>query len=121
MTDRNRMSEKRVLVTGADTGIGRGIAEEMAAQGAEVVLHYSRSDEGARAAVANIEQAGGHATAIRADFRDLEAVKTLAKQATDVLGGCDILINNAGITNNMPFDQITLEHFETLINVNLRA
>lgn len=121
MAPAGKMAGKKVLVTGSGTGIGRGIALEMARQGADVVLHYSRSAEGAVSAVDEITRAGGKATAFRADFREIDPVRDLAAKALDFLGGCDVLVNNAGITNNIPFEELEPKHFDTLVNVNLRA
>jgi glucose 1-dehydrogenase len=115
------MQGKKVLVTGAGTGIGRGVALEFAKAGADVVLHYSASSEGAESAVEAITSSGGRAKAIGGDFRNIEAVKTTARLALEFLGGIDVLVNNAGITANAAFGEITPELFDTLINVNLRA
>ena len=121
MTLRRKMEGKRVLVTGAGTGIGRGVAREFAKEGAAVVLHYAHSDAGARAEVVEITRAGGKAEAFNADFRDVEQVRGLASKAIDFLGGIDVLVNNSGITMNKPFEQVTVEQFDTLYNVNIRA
>lgn len=114
------MKGKRVLVTGAGTGIGRGIALKFGRAGANVVLHYSASS-GAETAARSIREWGQRATAIHGDFRAIEGVRQTAKEAMDFLGGVDILINNAGITANAPFEDVTPEDFDTLIHVNLRA
>src|SRR6185369_11416973 len=115
------MQNRRVLVSGSDTGIGRGVAIEFAREGAAVVLHYSRDESGARSAVDEIRAAGGRAEAFHADFNDLQHVRALAARAIDFLGGLDVLVNNAGITMNMPFEQVTPEQFDTLYNVNIRG
>ena len=116
-----RMQGKRVLVTGAGTGIGRGVALEFAAEGAQVALHYSHSEHGAQEAVATIRATGGIAEAFRADFSQVEDVGRLAAEALGFLGGLDILVNNAGITTNAPFAEITTEQFDLLYQVNVRA
>ncbi|NQU11517.1 SDR family oxidoreductase [bacterium] len=116
-----RMNGKKVLVTGAGTGIGRGMALEFAREGAAVALHYSHSRAGAESAVAEIQRAGGQAWALPADFRDAQQARALAGQAADRLGGLDVLVNNAGITMNQPFLQTTIEQYDTLFNVNIRA
>lgn len=120
MTDL-RMKGKRVLVTGAGTGIGRGVALEFAREGADVVLHFSHSRGGADSAVAEIEAAGGRACALQADFNDAAQARALPGRAVDFLGGLDVLVNNAGITMNQPFLETTIEEFDTLFNVNMRA
>jgi NAD(P)-dependent dehydrogenase (short-subunit alcohol dehydrogenase family) len=115
------MQGKRVLVTGAGTGIGRGIALGFARAGADVVLHYSASAEGAESATEEITRFGGRARAIGGDFRRVEGVRETAEAACDFLGGIDVLVNNAGITTNYPLEEVTPEIFDTLFHVNVRA
>jgi NAD(P)-dependent dehydrogenase (short-subunit alcohol dehydrogenase family) len=114
------MKGKKVLVTGAGTGIGRGIALKFGEAGADVVLHYS-SSSGAESAAQAICDRGSKAMAVHGDFRTIEGVRQTAKAAQDFLGGVDILINNAGITANAPFEDVTPEDFDTLFQVNLKA
>jgi len=121
MHDGRRMEGQRVLVTGAGTGIGRGIALEFARAGASVVLHYCHSSAGCESAVEEILALGGHAKAIGADFREVQSIRDLAVGAMDFLGGIDVLINNSGITANRPFAETTPEHFDTLFDVNFKA
>jgi NAD(P)-dependent dehydrogenase (short-subunit alcohol dehydrogenase family) len=115
------MQGKRVLVTGAGTGIGRGIAVELARRGCRVAVHYSHSAAGAEATVAEIVAQGGQAGCFAADFRDVGQVQSLAAAVLDHFGGLDVLVNNAGITANVPFDRVTPEQFDTLYGVNIRA
>jgi NAD(P)-dependent dehydrogenase (short-subunit alcohol dehydrogenase family) len=129
MNERNGgsgMKAKRVLVTGSGTGVGKGIAIEFGRAGAHVAVHYSASRKGADEAVEQIrgESPLGDSlkvTAIRADLQNLEEVRHLADSATSVLGGVDILINNAGITQTKPFEEVTPEDFDRLYHVNIRA
>ena len=121
MNSEQKMKGKRALVTGAGTGIGRGVALEFARQGAAVALHYSHSRAGAAAAVDDIRRAGGKADALAADFNRVDDVQALARQAQDFLGGLDVLINSAGITLNRPVEKVTPEQFDTLYHVNIRA
>ena len=116
-----RMKGKRVLVTGAGTGIGKGIAIEFAREGAVVALHYAHSEKGALAAVEEITAFGGKARMFKADFSDWEEAKALPGRAADFLDGLDVLVNNAGITMNQPFLETTIEQFDTLYNVNIKA
>jgi NAD(P)-dependent dehydrogenase (short-subunit alcohol dehydrogenase family) len=115
------MQGQRVLVTGAGTGIGKGIALEFARSGASVALHYSHSSRGAAEAVGEIRGAGGAAAAFAADFRDRASVRALAREAVVFLGGIDVLVNSAGITMTMPFEDVTGEQFDALYAVNVAA
>lgn len=121
MSSECRLSGKKALVTGSGTGIGREVALEFARQGADVVLHYAHSDEGAAAAVEQIIDMGRRAAVFKADFGDLDDVVGLASRAREFLGRIDCLVNNAGITLTRSFLKITREQFETLFNVNVRA
>ncbi len=117
----NTMQDKRVLVTGAGTGIGRGIALAFARAGAAVAVHYSRSSKGAEGTVAEIVAGGGKAAAFKADFSQIEPLQQMARDAVSFLGGLDVLVNNAGITMNMPFEKVSAEQFDILYHVNVRA
>ena len=121
MANHQRMKGKRVLVTGAGTGIGKGVALEFANEGAAVVLHHSHSASGAQEAVKQIRDAGGKAEAFQADFDKTEQVRKLGRQAVEVLGGLDVLVNNAGITMNLPFEDVTEKQFDLLYHVNIKA
>ncbi|MGO9581837.1 MAG: SDR family NAD(P)-dependent oxidoreductase [Acidimicrobiales bacterium] len=116
-----RLQGKRALVTGSGTGIGREIALEFARQGADVVLHYSSSREGAESAVEEINESGGRASCLRAHLGDVDDCVNLVEYAVSFLGGLDILVNNAGITEWGPFDEVTPEQFDGLYNVNIRG
>jgi NAD(P)-dependent dehydrogenase (short-subunit alcohol dehydrogenase family) len=115
------MEGKRVLVTGSGTGIGRGVALEFAREGADVAFHYAHSSQGALEGAEEARRMGVRAEAFKADFTSAEEAKGLAKMAIEFLGGVDILVNNAGITMNMPFEAVTVEQFDTLYHVNIRA
>jgi NAD(P)-dependent dehydrogenase (short-subunit alcohol dehydrogenase family) len=117
----NSMQGKRVLVTGAGTGIGRGIALGFAQAGATVAVHYSQSAAGAEAVVKEIRDAGGTTAAFKADFAQVEPLRQLAREVVAFLGGLDVLVNNAGITMTRPFDQVNVEQFDLLYQVNVRA
>jgi NAD(P)-dependent dehydrogenase (short-subunit alcohol dehydrogenase family) len=121
MSNSKRMEGKKVLVTGAGTGIGLGVAREFCQEGADVVLHYSRSKDGAVAAVAEAKAKGGKALALHADFCDVQQAVRMTEEAIAFLGGIDVVVNNAGITMNRPFEQVSPEQFDTVYHVNIRA
>ena len=121
MENSGKMDGKGVLVTGAGTGIGRGVALEFAKEGGDVVLHYAHSSDGAVSAVDEITHSGGKAAAFQADLSDIGQCQDLVAQARDFLGGIDVLINNAGITMNKPFMDVTPEHYNKLYDVNIRG
>jgi NAD(P)-dependent dehydrogenase (short-subunit alcohol dehydrogenase family) len=116
-----RMKGKRVLVTGSGTGIGRSMGLEFAREGAVVAFHYAYHGDGAQAAVEQVLRLGGKAAAFKGDFRQPDSTRHLADQALEFLSGIDVLVNNAGISLNVPFEEVTPEQFDILYNVNFRA
>jgi len=121
MSTNAKLAGRCALVTGSGTGIGREIALEFARQGADVVLHYAHSAAGAESAAEEIQSMGRRSVAFRADFDELDEVVELARRAVGFLGGVDCLVNNAGITFNKPFLQVSREQFDLLYHVNIRA
>ncbi len=121
MRTQQRLAGKRALITGSGTGIWREVALEFARQGADVVLHFAHSSEGAMSAVAEIEAMGHRAAALKANFADVDDVVALADGAIDFLGGIDCLVNNAGVTFNKPFLKVTREQFQTAYDINIRG
>ena len=110
---------KTALVSGASKGIGAGIARELAAAGAVVVLNYATDQSGAETQVRDIVAAGGRAVAIQADVSKAGDVKRLIEQAKQALGTLDILVNNAGVYKVMSVAELTEEEFHREIHVNL--
>jgi len=113
MTD--RLKGKTALVTGAAQGIGRAIATRLAADGATVVI----SDINGAGAEAAARAIGGKAIAIEADISDPMAVGNMFKEIEDRTGGVDVLVNNASIVPFVPWDEVDLEHWRKIIDVNL--
>jgi NAD(P)-dependent dehydrogenase (short-subunit alcohol dehydrogenase family) len=122
MTDHPfNLNGKLVLVTGAGTGIGRGIALEVARQGADVVLHYSSSAVGAQSAVEEILALGRRATALPGNLVKVAECRRIVDTAAEFLGGLDGVVNNAGITNVVNFLDVTEEHYDFIYNLNIRG
>ncbi len=113
------LDNRTCLVTGASRGIGRGIAIELAEHGAEVVVNY-RSSEGAAREVRDIIESGpGQAVLAQADVSDYEAVRSMYEATKEEFDGVDVLVNNAGITVDKTFDDMTREDWERVMDVNL--
>ncbi|MFN2188044.1 MAG: 3-oxoacyl-[acyl-carrier-protein] reductase [Candidatus Promineifilaceae bacterium] len=112
---------KVAIVTGAGTGIGRAIAEELSAQGAAVVVNYFSSKDGAAEVVSGIEEKGGRAFAFQADVGSFEEAKSLVKATIDTYGQVDILVNNAGTTRDMLLMMMTEEDWDIVIQTNLKG
>jgi NAD(P)-dependent dehydrogenase (short-subunit alcohol dehydrogenase family) len=107
---------KKALVTGGTSGIGREVAKQLAALGAEVLISGRDGARGAEA-VADFEAAGGSARFVAADLADFEAIARLAEE----VGEIDILVNNAGIFDFAPTPDETRENYESMFDVNVRA
>ncbi len=115
------LAGKVALITGASRGIGRAIAEAMAAQGATVVVNYRRQAEAAAEVVAGVEAQGGRALAVAADVSQYSAAHTLVKTALDAFGQIDILVNNAGITRDTLLPLMNEEQWDEVIAANLKS
>ena len=116
------LSGKTALVTGASRGIGRATALALGKLGAQVLVHYSSSVKEAEAVVAEICKAGGRADAVAADLSAPDGAHKLAKQARAVVGDrLDILVANAGISKAATIEATTVEDFDKLFAVNVRA
>lgn len=114
-----KLMDKVVLVTGASKGIGAGIAKQLGAEGAKVIVNYVSSYEGANAVVAEIKKAGGIAIAVQADVSKLSDVKRLFEETVIAFGGLDALINNAGIYEFAPLEEVTEESYRRIFEANV--
>ena len=110
---------KVALVTGASKGIGAAIARELAANGAAVAVNYSGSKAEAENIVSEINQGGGKAIAVQANLADPDSIGPLVDKTVKALGPIDVLVNNAGIYEFGPVENITLEHYNKQFNVNV--
>ena len=113
---------RRALVTGAGIGIGQGISLELARQGAAVAVHYyADSVAGGQETVAAIEESGGMALPIEADLTDVAQCRRAVDEAAAGLGGLDVLVNNAGVTVERPFQETTEAHYNLMFDLNVRG
>lgn len=110
---------QKVLVTGANSGIGRAVAIHLAREGADVAVNYVVGDEAAEAVIDDIKRNGGNAIALKADVSKEAEVQAMFKAMFNAFGTIDVLVNNAGLQRDAPLDQMTLEQWNTVIGVNL--
>jgi len=116
------LSDKTALVTGGSRGIGRASALALAAAGARVIVHYGRASAEADDVVAKIRAAGGRADAVGADLAAPDGAHRLAAKVRDLVGGrLDIVLANAGVAKAVTIEEYTVEDFDTLFGVNVRA
>lgn len=114
-----KLEGKVAVVTGASKGIGAEIARHLASEGAAVVVNYASSKSGADKVVADITAKGGKAVAVKADVANPADIKTLFTETKRVFGRVDVLVNNAGVYEFAPLDEITPEHFHRQYNLNV--
>lgn len=114
-----KLAGKVAVVTGASKGIGASIAKHLAAEGASVVVNYASSKTAADKVVAEITGAGGKAVAVQADVAKKADIERLFAETKKAFGQLDVLVNNAGIYEFAPLEQVTEEHFHKQFNLNV--
>lgn len=112
--------DKVILITGASSGIGEGIAQELAAAGAKLMLGARRLDR-IEALAADIRKAGGQAEARPLDVTDRRSMAGFAEAALEGWGRIDVLVNNAGIMPLSPLAAVKLDEWERMIDVNIKG
>jgi 3-oxoacyl-[acyl-carrier protein] reductase len=115
----SKLTGKVAVVTGGSKGIGAAIAKALAAQGASVVVNYASSKAGADSVVDAITAAGGKAVAVGGDVSKAADAQGIIKTAVETYGRLDILVNNSGVYEFAPIEEITEEHFHKHFNVNV--
>lgn len=115
-----RLRDKIAIVTGASSGIGAGIAEVFAEEGAKVVCVARREMEG-KAAAESIQSRGGNAMFVRCDIAEECQVRDMVAKTIDAFGRIDVLVNNAGVNFVKPFDELTACDWDRVIGVDLRG
>jgi 3-oxoacyl-[acyl-carrier protein] reductase len=111
--------DRVAIVTGASRGIGKAAAIALATEGAKVVVNYAQSQDAALAVVSEIEAMGVSAIALKADVSKNEEVEDLIKQTQDNFGRIDVLVNNAGITQDTLLLRMKPEQWQAVIDLNL--
>jgi glucose 1-dehydrogenase len=119
MNTEKKLSGQTALVTGANSGIGEGVAISLGAAGANVIVNFVTKPETADAVVEQIKTAGGNAIALQADVSKEDQVINMFQQAIAHFGTIDILVNNAGLQKDAKFHEMTLAQWQLVIDVNL--
>lgn len=114
-----KLEGKVAIVTGASKGIGASIALHLAAEGASVAVNYSSSKEGAERVVKEIQSKGGKAVAVQANMSNPKEIQRLFAETKKAFGRLDILINNAGVYNTAPIEEITPEFYHKMFDLNV--
>jgi 3-oxoacyl-[acyl-carrier protein] reductase len=115
----SKLSGKVAIVTGASKGIGAAIAKSLAASGASVVVNYASSKEGANKVVEAIKAGGGKAVAVKGDVSKAPDASAVVDAAIKTFGRLDVLVNNAGVYDMKPLEEITEEHYHKIFDVNV--
>lgn len=115
----SKLKNKVAVVTGASKGIGAGIAKGLAAEGAAVVVNYASSKEGADRVVAEIVEQGGKAIAVKGDVAKASDVQRIFQETKNAFGRLDVLVNNAGVYEFAPLENVTEEQFHRQFNTNV--
>lgn len=116
-----RLAGKIVIVTGSASGIGQGIALRFASEGASVVIDFRSHPEAAEETRAKAEALGGKAIVVQADVSKIADTDNLVAEAWKQLGGCHILVNNAGVEKNAAFLDVTEADYDTVLDINLKG
>src|SRR6187399_2366799 len=114
-----KLNGKVAVVTGASKGIGASIAKHLAAEGASVVVNYATSRTGADKVVSEINASGGKAIAVQADMAKKADIERLFAETKKAFGRLDVLVNNAGIYEFAPLENVSEELFHKQFNVNV--
>ncbi len=109
------------VVTGAGTGIGVSVARRLAERGASLIVSAFSSFDGAESLASSINESGGHAVAIKSDFRKAANAAEVVDAALDTFGGLDIVVNNAGYTLGKKFVDCDEDDWDDLLNINLQS
>ena len=110
---------QKAIVTGSSSGVGTAVAIGLASAGAEVVVNYAGNEQSANKVVDQIKANGGNAIAIQADISKEDDVERMFAKTIETFGTVDILVNNAGVQKDASIDEMTLEQWNRVIEINL--
>ena len=110
---------QKALVTGGNSGIGKAVALELGKAGAEVMINYRSKKDQAEEVVNQIEQSGGRALSFQADISQEEQVIALFSKTKEEFGTVDIVVNNAGLQQDAPLEEMTFQQWNLVISINL--
>ncbi|MBX5490564.1 MAG: SDR family oxidoreductase [Chloroflexi bacterium] len=116
-----QLQGKRALVTGSSGGIGQAIAVAFGREGADVAVHYHKDAAEAKEVVEELQRLGRRVVALQADAAAVAEMQRLVAQTVQALGGLDILVNSAGIEIRQPFLEVTEEHYDLVLDINLKG
>ena len=115
------LDSKVAIITGSDSGIGRGIALEYAKEGATVVVNYAHNQQAAQEVLHIIEQNGGKAIVVQADVSQYQQCMGLIQQTVEHFDRLDIMVNNAGMEIHSPFVDVTEEMWDKVVSIDLKG
>ncbi|MEW5920309.1 MAG: 3-oxoacyl-ACP reductase family protein [Bacillota bacterium] len=116
-----RLKNRVAIITGSSRGIGKAIALEMAKEGAKVAINYLSNEEKAQSVVKKIEKEGGKAIAVKADVSKRDEVRKMIAFTVEKFGTMDVLVNNAGILQQKPFETITDAEWDKMFEINMKG
>jgi glucose 1-dehydrogenase len=115
------LSGHTAIITGSSSGIGQGIAERLAKDGANIVIDYRGRSDGADETLKRVQAAGAQGIIVQADVSQLDQLQHLVDQAWEHFGGCDILVNNAGVEKKADFWDVAEQDYDLVLGVNLKG
>jgi NAD(P)-dependent dehydrogenase (short-subunit alcohol dehydrogenase family) len=115
------LDAKRVLITGGSRGLGRALACVFAGEGARVAFSYTRDEDGARATLEAIRASGGEGRSYRNSVLDVPGTEAMVRDLDEAWGGIDVLVNNAGVSQNLPIALLEEEDWDRVMDTNAKG